>query len=100
MLNPSPRIGLVAGLPLTATACLVAGTTTRGRVWVQMRRIDPSGPVVLCGQVHELKGSDGNWFKVDTAIGTYWVEGRNVRLCSSDGRCTCEAQCDSAGGAP
>lgn len=47
--------------------------------------------VVLCGRVLELASSDrGEWFKVETAIGHFWVESRHVRLCSGDGRCACE----------
>ncbi|WP_201496318.1 hypothetical protein [Rubrivivax sp. A210] len=57
---------------------------------MQVRKHHREGPCVLCGQVRELRaGGDGQWFKVDTDIGPLWAEGRNVRLCSGDGRCTC-----------
>lgn len=48
--------------------------------------------VVLCGQVQRLAefSHSGEWYSVDTQIGPVWVESRNVRLCSGDGRCHCE----------
>lgn len=49
----------------------------------------------LCGTIAEMVesfGPDGReWFKVDSGLGRVWVEARNVRLCSGDGRCACEA---------
>jgi hypothetical protein len=59
-------------------------------VHVQIRRRG----VVLCGTVAEMVDlfdqSGREWFKVDCQLGRVWVESRNVRLCSGDGRCTCE----------
>lgn len=48
--------------------------------------------VVLCGRVQCLGelAEVGQWFKVDTQIGTGWYESANVRMCSGDGRCVCE----------
>lgn len=47
---------------------------------------------VICGQVEQLGewAEAGEWFRVATPVGSRWVESRNVRLCSGDGRCTCE----------
>lgn len=60
-------------------------------VHVQIRRQG----VTLCATVAEIVeqfGSDSKeWFKVDCQLGRVWVESKNVRLCSGDGRCTCEA---------
>jgi len=52
------------------------------------------GGLVLCGQVRECYRlrEAGDCFKVSTAIGQVNVTARNVRLCSGDGRCTCEGQ--------
>lgn len=58
-------------------------------VHVQIRRRGAT----LCGQVVELGefASDGQWFKVNTPdLGDVWAEHRQVRLCSGDGRCTCD----------
>lgn len=48
--------------------------------------------IVLCGRVVEASpgnvGSD--WFKVDSYLGQLWFVGDNVRMCSGDGRCSCE----------
>ena len=65
-------------------------------VHVQLRRKG----VTLCGQVAEMvenfdqvdqaKRGGQEWFKVDCALGRVWVESRNLRLCSGDGRCSCE----------
>ena len=47
---------------------------------------------MLCGRVIELAGdgTDAEWFKVETSAGPLWAQGRNLRMCSGDGRCTCE----------
>lgn len=70
------------------------------RPWVQVRKRFGRDRVVLCGQVVEIDASSdsGEWFKVNTDLGPVWIESRNVRLCSGDGRCTCEAE-RSAGSA-
>lgn len=88
------------GQPLTHLGCVQACNQLaiagyRGVLpWVQVRKRVGGGPVVLCGQVIEIDaGSDnGEWFKVGTALGPLWIESRSVRLCSGDGRCTCEAE--------
>lgn len=61
------------------------------QLWVQVRRHHREGPYMLCGQLVELSDNNGTeWFKVNTDLGTVWAEGRNVRMCSGDGRCSCE----------
>ena len=82
--------------PLTHGACLAAGRqeaaggASAGRPRVQVRRSHPEGPYVLCGQVVELRDNGTEWFKVETCIGQVWAQGANLRMCSGDGRCTCE----------
>lgn len=60
-------------------------------VHVQLRRKG----AVLCGTVAEMvedfNESGQEWFKVDCPLGRVWVESKNLRLCSGDGRCSCEA---------
>jgi hypothetical protein len=97
MLHPSNRAGRAEGLPLTHRTCLEAAgnlaqpqCATAPRLWVQVRRAHAGGPIVLCGQLTELQERDGEWFGVETAIGHLWATGQHVRLCSGDGRCTCE----------
>lgn len=97
MRNPSKHEGLAEGLPLTHSAYIAACASMtmkhggRHRLWVQIRKRDPGGHAVLCGQVAELDaGAAEEWFKVETTIGSMWATGRNVRMCSGDGRCTCE----------
>lgn len=83
-----------ANAPLThqaySIACSRIALATRrvARPFVQVRRRG----AVLCGQVKELAefAEGGDWFKVETQVGTIWAESRNIRLCSVDGRCTCE----------
>lgn len=57
-------------------------------VFVQVKRRGE----VLCGRVVECYewAENGQWFKVATAVGVVSVESRNVRLCSGDGRCSCD----------
>lgn len=86
----SNRLGQAEGLPLTHRAYIAASSPGQAAPRVQVRKYHREGPCVLCGQVRELHDSGGQWFKVDTDIGPLWVESRNVRLCSGDGRCTCE----------
>lgn len=47
---------------------------------------------VLCGRVVECYRPTwgGEWFKVRTELGVVSASSSNVRLCSGDGRCTCE----------
>lgn len=97
MLNPSQRAGQAAGLPLTHSDCMRAVTALHhqrpgldARLRVQVRRYHPDGHAVLCGFVSDLHENDGEWFAIETAIGRLWAPGKHVRLCSGDGRCTCE----------
>lgn len=92
MQTPSFRQGPAEGLPLTHAAFVAASFSDQQSPWVQMRRRFPDGPAVLCGQVAEVRAGEGNWFLVDTCVGTYWAEGRNVRMCSGDGHCSCERE--------
>lgn len=89
------REGVQRG-PLTHrayTAHAVTAALDTGRtpvVHVQIRRRGE----VLCGTVAEMvelfDQTGREWFKVDCQLGRVWVESRNVRLCSGDGRCICE----------
>jgi hypothetical protein len=93
---PTQSAGLAEGLPLTHRQCIAAGRAlqarhgNKARPWVQLRRHVPGGSYVLCGQVAELAGDREEWFKVETTDGPAWSLGRHLRLCSGDGRCTCE----------
>lgn len=79
---------------LDACAAQAAAGRPPLRPWVQVRKRLGGTPAVLCGRVVELDAgtSDGEWFKVETDVDPLWIESRNVRLCSGDGRCTCEAE--------
>lgn len=96
MLTDSTDDRPVTDRPLTHGACLDAmrhvseGHGAPAKTWVQVRRYDKAGPYALCGRLITLRVGDKDWFKVETEIDTAWVDGRNVRLCSGDGRCTCE----------
>ncbi|MDP9123060.1 MAG: hypothetical protein M3N82_00395 [Pseudomonadota bacterium] len=58
------------------------------RVFVQVRKQGAT----LCGQVLQCDHFDsGEFFKVATQAGAQWCAARHTRLCSGDGRCTCEA---------
>ena len=94
----------VTSLPLTHRDCLAAmpqhaGRAQRAAPWVQLRKYHPEGVVVLCGQVVELRNDGAEWFKVDTRAGPMWAQGKNLRMCSGDGRCTCAAP-TNGGSAP
>lgn len=85
----------VQSQPLTHRECLpllrqaAAQRSKESLPWVQLRRYDKNGPYVLCGRLIDLDCGETELFKVETDIGTYWAQGRNVRMCSGDGRCTC-----------
>lgn len=75
------------------TGHFVSQSLATGRtpiVHVQIRRRG----VTLCGTVAEIveqfDEDRREWFKVDCALGRVWAESKNVRLCSGDGRCSCE----------
>ena len=92
LIDPSSTATALPGA-LTHRACIAASEpgAQSARLRVQVRRYARGGPYVLCGQLIELDSSRGEWFKIDTdADGPVWAEGRNVRLCSGDDRCTCE----------
>lgn len=57
------------------------------RVQVQKRG------VTFCGKVLDASAGrdETDWFKVDCQLGQLWFPHEKVRLCSGDGRCTCEA---------
>lgn len=96
MLTTPSATGQADGRPITHRDCLDAGRqmapgqAAPPRPWVQVRKYHREGAYVLCGQVAELSGNDAEWFKVETCAGPVWAEGRNLRMCSGDGRCTCE----------
>ena len=103
MLTAPKTAGQHPAVPLTHRQCVAAGVqqaiggANGARLWVQVRRYHPQGPYVLCGQVVELRENGAEWFKVDTAIGSVWADGQHLRLCSGDGRCTCETVVKPAG---
>lgn len=84
------------GGPLTHRECIASSDpSTKGRASiagprVQARRYHRDGPYVLCGQVVALNAGDRELFKIETEIDTFWADGRGLRMCSGDGRCTCE----------
>ena len=106
MLTATPRASDHENRPLTHRDCLTAGRQTHpgaasaGRPWVQVRRNHPEGPYVLCGQVVELNDNGAEWFKVATSIGHVWAKGQSLRMCSGDGRCTCEDEHRTAPAGP
>ena len=83
-------------MPLTHSAYIAACNTVKHRPFVQVRKRFREGPVMLCGQVLELDGSGLDLFKVGTEFGTLWASGKNLRMCSGDGRCICEPPQDEA----
>lgn len=90
MLTPNATgTGQAARGSLTHRDCMTA--PHGARLWVQVQRYNRDGPFVLCGQVLDLADNGVELFKVATPIGEVWAQGRNVRMCSGDGRCTCEA---------
>lgn len=96
MLTGPTTAGQHPPLPLTHRQCIAAGSqqapgcANSARPWVQVQRYHPKGAFVLCGQVVELRENGTEWFKVDTCMGPVWADGAHLRLCSGDGRCTCE----------
>lgn len=92
--NTTERVQLGPLTHRAYTGHFVSQALETGRtpvVHVQIRRQG----VTLCATVAEMVEQFGpdqrEWFKVDCQLGRVWVESRNVRLCSGDGRCTCEA---------
>jgi hypothetical protein len=56
-------------------------------VWVQVRR---QGGLV-CGRVIGCEETErGEFFKLETERGPLWASATSTRMCSGDGRCTCE----------
>lgn len=90
MQTPSIRRGQAEGLPLAHSAFIAASRPGEPAPRVQIRKYHPEGSYVLCAEVRELHDRNGHWFKVDTMTGLQWVESKHVRMCSGDGRCTCE----------
>lgn len=95
MLNHTTPPSAAPARPLTHSDYLAACDALRGLAaphpWVQVQKRYQGVRLVLCGQVVELSARDGEWFKLRTDDGMVWAEGRNVRMCSGDGRCTCES---------
>ena len=98
MLTGPTSAGQHPAVPLTHRQCIAAGfqraagCADGARPWVQVQRYHPKGSYPVCGQVVELRENGAEWFKVETDIGPVWADSRHVRLCSGDGRCTCEAE--------
>jgi len=92
MQPPSDIEGLAEGLPLTHQAYMAACSAGIARPFVQVRKRFRNRPETLCGRVADIACGDRDWFKVDTTTGSVWAEARNVRMCSGDGRCTCELE--------
>lgn len=96
MLTSPTTAGQHRATPLTHRQCITAGSqqpagrANSARPWVQVRRSHPTGSFVICGRVVELRENGTEWFKVDTSMGPVWAGGAHLRLCSGDGRCTCE----------
>ena len=103
-----PAMPVPDGRPLTHVTYMEACrqlATRHGaplRPWIQVRKRFGGDPLVLCGQVIEIDAGreSGEWFKADTELGPLWVESRHVRLCSGDGRCSCEADARCRGKCP
>lgn len=91
MLNAGP---LALGAPLTHSAFIAATGNGSNRVCVQARRNHRDGPYWLCAEVLELGAGDTEWFKVRSAIDEWWAIGRDLRLCSPEGRCFCDDSAD------
>jgi hypothetical protein len=99
MIHPTQSEGLAEGLPLTHEQCITtaraleAQTGTKAALRAQVRRHSREGSYVLCARLLELAmaADGGELFKVDTDIGPMWATGRNLRMCSGDGRCTCDS---------
>jgi len=87
MLSAGP---LALGAPLTHRAFIAATANGSHRVCVQARRNHRDGPYWLCAEVLALGAGDAEWFKVRSAIDEWWANGRDLRLCSPDGRCACD----------
>lgn len=79
-------LGACVALSRVVPGCALRDASPRVQVRIRSR----GESVVLCGQVVELNAGDEEWFRVETDIGPVWAQPRNLRLCSGDGRCTCE----------
>lgn len=98
MIHPTQSAGLAEGLPLTHEQCMATAraledlTGAKAELHVQHRQPSREGSYVLCARLLEMAtATDGReLFKVDNGIGSAWTIGRNLRMCSGDGRCTCE----------
>lgn len=72
----------------SVTRALESGKTPVVHVQIRKQGVTACGVVADLGEYSE----SGDWFKVQTDLfGLVWVESRQVRLCSGDGRCVCEA---------
>jgi len=72
------------------------GESTQARVQFIRRGVKGCGVVVDANPGDQAS----DWFQVRANEGGQcWLPAKNVRLCSGDGRCTCEAAA-AAGGAP
>ena len=62
----------------------------RPRICLQARSYKREGPYWLCAELLSLGCSDAEYFHVQSAIDKWWARGRELRLCSPDGRCCCD----------
>ena len=86
-----------SGQPLTLAGYISAALRLRGQAddWVPVHVQVRKQGVTSCATVLDaLEGIDGGgsffWVESDH-FGRVWCNGGQVRLCSGDGRCTCEA---------
>lgn len=74
---------------ITAALAQRGGSDHWSPVHVQVRKQG----IVSCATVLDAREGEGGkaFFDVDSQLfGRVWCESRQVRLCSGDGRCTCE----------
>ena len=75
---------------LAVTRRATAAGDTHQRICLQARHYRREGPLWLCSLLLELGCSDAEWFKLQSPVDTFWTHGRDLRLCSPDGRCQCD----------
>lgn len=75
---------------LAATRHAFGLGNARPRICLQARHYNREGPYWLCAELLTLGCSDAEYFHVQSAIDKWWAHGRDLRLCSPDGRCQCD----------
>lgn len=85
------RSGLVAGQPVDVNAA-TAAVINNETVFVQCRKRG----AVLCGRLlRAVTAGENEFVEVRTQIADLWVTAANTRVCSGDGRCSCEDGAES-----